>query len=449
MLASPLSKRPCKRPDALPIFPVAPPDAFSARDSSATQPTYSLALRFDEAAAAPSLALAVSTHCTAPNAWPPTPTSPNSFASVNLMLSRRLQDLLRDQDKFAPAHDFLTLQRGDKRLLRENVISWLIKINKSHKVFRYHSDTLYLTVNYMDRYLSAAKVSRSGQYHLIGMTCYSLAAKMAEEFIDPFMEDMVLLLKPWGFTSKDIRKMEKKILATLNFDLCTPAPHDFLGELFSFPDVRACLTPGYCAIPSFVPPSHCAQQPHDKVQPPQFASQMASPPASPLMADDLPALRAPSPRTSWQDERWLNTQMMTSADRDVYLTTMRTLDSWLLALLPKYDIACMAPSVLAITLLNLYMTRRAEEARQHAPLAAACDPRIVHHYHHQQHPRVYAQPQQTYFSQHAHAPPLVKPVDTAPVVQHDLLSPQMTPYSIAAAASAVPSADRLCAGHAV
>ena len=71
--------------------------------------------------------------------------------------------------------------------LRADAISWMLQV---HHAFNMQFDsTLYLAVNYMDRYLTRHAVAPEGLQHL-AMACFSAASKM-HELRYPRLEDLV------------------------------------------------------------------------------------------------------------------------------------------------------------------------------------------------------------------------------------------------------------------
>lgn len=56
-------------------------------------------------------------------------------------------------------------------VMRAILVDWLVEVAEEYKLV---SDTLYLTVNYIDRYLSAHKVTRK-KLQLLGVSCMHVA----------------------------------------------------------------------------------------------------------------------------------------------------------------------------------------------------------------------------------------------------------------------------------
>lgn len=59
--------------------------------------------------------------------------------------------------------------------MRAILLDWLIEVCE---VYKLHRETYYLTVDYLDRYLTAKKNVSKSQLQLIGITCLFVAAKV-------------------------------------------------------------------------------------------------------------------------------------------------------------------------------------------------------------------------------------------------------------------------------
>ena len=63
--------------------------------------------------------------------------------------------------------------------MRAILISWLIEV---HLKYQLQPETLFITVNLIDRYCSTEKVPRS-EYQLLGVTAMLIAAKYEEIYV--------------------------------------------------------------------------------------------------------------------------------------------------------------------------------------------------------------------------------------------------------------------------
>ncbi|XXG71884.1 hypothetical protein AAC387_Pa07g1110 [Persea americana] len=119
-----------------------------------------------------------------------------------------------------------------------------------HYKFELMDETLFLTVNLIDRFLERQMVGRK-KLQLVGVTALLLACKY-EEVSVPFMEDLVLI-SDRAYTRDEILTMEKLMVNTLQFDMSVPTPYVFMRrflkaaesekklELLSFFMIELCL----------------------------------------------------------------------------------------------------------------------------------------------------------------------------------------------------------------
>lgn len=90
--------------------------------------------------------------------------------------------------------------------------------------FTFQEETIYVAVNFLDRYLSRVKVTMRKQFNLLAITCVYIAAKYHEEIKEPCSSDMAESSLD-GHNVKDLRRMERKITATLDWELNIVTPH--------------------------------------------------------------------------------------------------------------------------------------------------------------------------------------------------------------------------------
>ncbi|KAL3621101.1 hypothetical protein CASFOL_036013 [Castilleja foliolosa] len=100
--------------------------------------------------------------------------------------------------------------------MRSKLVNWLFEVADDYKLV---SDTLYLTVNYIDRYLSAHKLVRN-KLQLLGVSCMLVASKYEE--ISP------LHINDFCFTKDEVVDMERDVLKLLNFEMGYPTTKTFL-----------------------------------------------------------------------------------------------------------------------------------------------------------------------------------------------------------------------------
>ncbi|THU54919.1 hypothetical protein C4D60_Mb11t01120 [Musa balbisiana] len=119
-----------------------------------------------------------------------------------------------------------------------------------HYKFELMEETLFLTVNIIDRFLARMTVARK-KLQLVGVTAMLLACKY-EELSVPMVEDFVLITDR-AYTREEILEMERSIITTLQFNMSVPTPYVFMRrflkaaesdrklELVSFFIIELCL----------------------------------------------------------------------------------------------------------------------------------------------------------------------------------------------------------------
>jgi cyclin B len=106
--------------------------------------------------------------------------------------------------------------------MRSILVDWLVEV---HYRFELLQETLYLTVNIMDRYLQAEQTER-GKLQLVGVTAMLIASKY-EEMYPPEVGDFVYISDN-AYRRDQILAMEQKMLRVLDFALGSPLPLHFL-----------------------------------------------------------------------------------------------------------------------------------------------------------------------------------------------------------------------------
>lgn len=124
--------------------------------------------------------------------------------------------------EFMPAADYMDRQRHINIKMRAILIDWLVEV---HLKFRLMPETLYLTINLIDRYLAIQPCPRR-RLQLVGVTCMLLASKY-EEIYFPEVQDFVYITDN-AYSRADILRMEGQVLNTLKFDLTVPTALPFL-----------------------------------------------------------------------------------------------------------------------------------------------------------------------------------------------------------------------------
>jgi len=127
--------------------------------------------------------------------------------------------------KFIPKPGYMKNQTDINEKMRAILIDWLVEVHLKFKLF---SETLYLTVNLIDRYLEKENVLRQ-HLQLVGVTSMLIASKY-EEIYAPEVRDFVYITDQ-AYTKEEILAMEYKILTTLEFNVTTPSSFRFLERI--------------------------------------------------------------------------------------------------------------------------------------------------------------------------------------------------------------------------
>lgn len=116
--------------------------------------------------------------------------------------------------------------------MRSILIDWLIEV---HHKFELNPETLYLTINIVDRYLAVRTTVRK-ELQLVGMSAMLIASKY-EEIWAPEVNDFVCIADR-AFGHEQVLVMEKRILGGLEWNLTVPTPYVFLVRFIkaSIPD---------------------------------------------------------------------------------------------------------------------------------------------------------------------------------------------------------------------
>ncbi|XP_076312875.1 G2/mitotic-specific cyclin-A-like [Tachypleus tridentatus] len=130
--------------------------------------------------------------------------------------------LLDFEKKFCPKPNYMRKQPDITHGMRSILVDWLVEVAEEYKL---HTETLYLAVSYIDRFLSCMSVLRS-KLQLVGTASMFIAAKY-EEIYPPDVGEFVYITDD-TYTKKQVLRMEHLILKVLSFDLAVPTINYFL-----------------------------------------------------------------------------------------------------------------------------------------------------------------------------------------------------------------------------
>lgn len=133
--------------------------------------------------------------------------------------------LYREEGSCMPRFNYMDQQLDINGKMRAILIDWLIEV---HMKYRLRSETLFLAVNIIDRYLSKIQVLRK-KLQLLGVVAMFIAAKF-EEIDPPRVNDFVYITDS-TYTRDDILTMECQVLTILSFRVVVPTAAHFFDQL--------------------------------------------------------------------------------------------------------------------------------------------------------------------------------------------------------------------------
>ncbi|KAJ9166495.1 hypothetical protein P3X46_021242 [Hevea brasiliensis] len=124
------------------------------------------------------------------------------------------------------------LGRGDLDLgARKEAIDWMGKV---HAHFGFGPLCAYLSINYLDRFLSAYELPKGKAWmmQLLAVACLSIAAKMEETEV-PLSLDLQVGESKIVFEARTIQRMELLVLSTLSWRMQAITPFSFIGHFLN------------------------------------------------------------------------------------------------------------------------------------------------------------------------------------------------------------------------
>lgn len=129
------------------------------------------------------------------------------------------------EDRMRPNPHYMDNQTECQWSMRAVLMDWLVQV---HHRFTLLPETLFLAVNYVDRFLSS-KIVSLGKLQLVGATAIFVAAKY-EEVNCPSVQEIVYMVDN-GYSMDEILKAERFMLSMLAFELGWPGPMSFLRRI--------------------------------------------------------------------------------------------------------------------------------------------------------------------------------------------------------------------------
>ncbi|XP_006351138.1 cyclin-A1-4 isoform X3 [Solanum tuberosum] len=131
--------------------------------------------------------------------------------------------LRASEAKKRPSTDFMAkVQKDINPSMRAILIDWLVEVAEEYRLV---PDTLHLTINYIDRYLSGNLMDRQ-RLQLLGVACMMIASKY-EEICAPQVEEFCYITDNTYF-KEEVLQMESTVLNYLKFEMTAPTAKCFL-----------------------------------------------------------------------------------------------------------------------------------------------------------------------------------------------------------------------------
>ena len=143
------------------------------------------------------------------------------------------------EEQFLPDSNYMSKRSDINSKMRSILLDWLVEVHLKYKLL---PETLYITTNIIDRYLSKKDIKRT-KLQLVGVTSMFIASKY-EDIYPPEVKDFSYITDN-AYTNKEILKMEMEILTTLNFNITFPTPYRFIEiyrKLLNLDDKTFCFS---------------------------------------------------------------------------------------------------------------------------------------------------------------------------------------------------------------
>ncbi|KAI5159793.1 G2/mitotic-specific cyclin 2 [Nematocida ausubeli] len=157
---------------------------------------------------------------------------PGDVRDVKPYVREILLHYMREENKSMPSPDYMSSQEEIKWAMRTVLIDWIIDV---HYKLNLLPETLYLSVNLIDRFLTHRIVS-IGKLQLVGVAGLLIASKF-EEVASPSVETFVVLTDR-SFTENEILRAEKYMLHCLDYKISYPSPLNWLRQCAQDKDVE-------------------------------------------------------------------------------------------------------------------------------------------------------------------------------------------------------------------
>jgi cyclin A len=122
--------------------------------------------------------------------------------------------------------DYLAAHTEVHEKMRTILIDWFVDVVIK---FKLHAETYFLAVDIVDRYLTVTPNVARSQLQLVGVTAVLIAAKYEEMWAPTIAECVSITANT--YTKDEVLRMERTMLAALQFKLTVPTPYPLLARL--------------------------------------------------------------------------------------------------------------------------------------------------------------------------------------------------------------------------
>lgn len=156
----------------------------------------------------------------------PTPLDRESIITTVPEYATEIYSYLREAEmRNRPKPSYMKKQQDITNSMRSILVDWLVEVSEEYKL---HRETLFLAVNYIDRFLSQMSVQRS-KLQLVGAASMFLASKY-EEIYPPDVGEFAYITDD-TYTKSQVLRMESLVLKVLSFDVAVPTANWFCDNL--------------------------------------------------------------------------------------------------------------------------------------------------------------------------------------------------------------------------
>lgn len=134
-----------------------------------------------------------------------------------------LEYFRENEKKHCAKANYMKRQPDISYSMRTILVDWLVEVAEE---YRLDTETLYLAISYIDRFLSLMSVVRA-KLQLVGTAAMYIASKY-EEIYPPEVAEFVFITDD-TYSKSQVLRMEQIILKILSFDLCVPTSYAYIN----------------------------------------------------------------------------------------------------------------------------------------------------------------------------------------------------------------------------